>query len=59
MTILVWSLTLGLLGMSGTTCIAPKITVTLKPYHDDNVGKQSLGIPVLPYAQKKIKKYVM
>ena len=29
--------------MSGSTCIAPKITVTLKPYHDDNEGTQSAG----------------
>ena len=41
--LLVWSLTLGLSGMCDSTCIAPKITETLKPYHDDNVESQSAG----------------
>ena len=46
--LLVWNLTLSLSGMSTTTttCIAPKITETLKPYHDDNVGTQSAGVTV-------------
>ena len=40
---LVWNLTLGLSVMSDSNCIAPKITETFKPYHDDNVGTQSVG----------------
>ena len=29
--------------MRGSRCIVPKITATLKPYHDDNVGTQLAG----------------
>ena len=42
------SLTLGLSVMSGSTCIAPNIAETLKPYHDDNLGTQSAGA-LIPY----------
>ena len=40
---LVRGLTLDLSGAGGSTGIAPKITDTLKPYHNDNVGRDSVG----------------
>ena len=37
------------------TCIAPKITEALKPYHDVNVGTQSAGKEVIAEMKISIK----
>ena len=43
--------------MSGSTCIALKITETLKPYHDDNVGILLANRYVLVHAYAFVKLY--